>query len=74
IYTKEENEEEIRQLSFDFVLERESKKNIPMDEQIDLSPYKDIISEIKNIDMMNTTPLQLMNILYQLQDKAKKIK
>lgn len=45
-----------------------------MDEQIDLSPYKDIISEIKNIDMMNTTPLQLMNILYQLQDKAKKIK
>ena len=74
IYPKEENEEEIRQLSFDFVLERESKKNIPMDEQIDLSPYKDIISEIKNIDMMNTTPLQLMNILYQLQDKAKKIK
>ncbi len=74
IYPKEENEEEIRQLSFDFVLERESKKNIPMDEQIDLSPYKDIISEINNIDMMNTTPLQLMNILYQLQDKAKKIK
>lgn len=36
--------------------------------------YEEIVNSIKSIDMMNTTPLELMNIVYQLQEKVKNIK
>ena len=39
-----------------------------------LDEFKEIIDKIKSLDMITLTPLDTMNILYELQTKVKKIK
>ena len=39
----------------------------------DESEYKEFLSEVMSVDMMNSTPLEIMNIMYSLQKKAKEL-
>lgn len=35
--------------------------------------YKEFVSEVLSVDMMNSTPLDIMNVMYALQKKAKEL-
>lgn len=35
--------------------------------------YKEFVSEVLSVDMMNSTPLDIMNVMYTLQKKAKEL-
>ncbi|EYE88213.1 hypothetical protein Q428_09280 [Fervidicella metallireducens AeB] len=46
--------------------------------QLDMFNYKDyrgndIIKELQNIDMLNITPIEAINLLYNLVQRAKKV-
>lgn len=55
---------------------KEDEIEIPIKEKEDKNSVlsnkeKDIINELQNLDLVNTTPLQAINILYNLQKNAK---
>ena len=41
-------------------------------DQLLAAPEHPVVEELRNLDLSRTTPIEALNLLYQLQEKAKK--
>ncbi len=57
------------QLSFDMVLNQAQNKEIEEKHKV----YKNFIGQVLDIDIMNSTPMDIMNTMYELKKEAEKI-
>lgn len=71
--------EELEEANISKKEQRYKKARKPLDGQLDLITYKNIsrsndevLNEIKNMDISKLTPLDALNILYNLQQKVRK--
>ena len=40
-------------------------------DQLSCPPENPVVEELKNLDLSRTTPIEALNLLYELQEKAK---
>ena len=66
---KKSNDEESNNRAKDV----ENVNQISFDDVLNDGIYREFILEVMNVDMMNSTPIDIMNKMYELQKKAKSI-